>query len=54
MDWIIQSRGEITRGISESPHYTTEDGFRAASSVTVAVPTSGTALWALLSKSPVI
>ena len=30
MDWIIQSRGEITRGISESPNYTTEDDFLAA------------------------
>jgi hypothetical protein len=30
MEWIIKSRGEITRGISESPRYTTEDGFLAA------------------------
>jgi hypothetical protein len=30
MDWIIQSRGEITRGISESPRYTTYDGFLVA------------------------
>jgi hypothetical protein len=30
MEWIITSRGEITRGISESPHYTSEDDFLAA------------------------
>jgi hypothetical protein len=30
MEWIITSRGEITRGISESPRYTTYDGFLVA------------------------
>jgi hypothetical protein len=30
MEWIITSRGEITRGISASPHYTSEDDFLAA------------------------
>jgi hypothetical protein len=30
MEWIIKSRGEITRGISESPRYTSENDFLAA------------------------